>query len=620
MSSRLKTLTQVPWTGGLVTALDESLIGPNALTQADDMYYTTQGTRRQRKGINENWDDGWTLASVSRSSTGTTRTVVTTGKVWAVGDLITVSGAGDSSYNVSSATAVTAVATTSTTNDTISYTASGSLSEGSTADTGMTITLKTKIICLHDYWYGSTSAKTHYIMAFTGAGQLYQIDPDDGTKTLITENGTAYTIPSGGIPRACLTTYENRLIVTCDGTGNVMKAYMPSALSGSGTLDDVSNTSGYAATPVASITRVFQGRIWANDKANPDRLHYCSVGNYAVWQGAQDSGAIDIGVGDGDQEGLTAIFPPFKGDLFVAKRHRIYRLFGDSAELLGVQRITDALGCVGHNACAAIDQDDIFFISDRGMHSIVATQSYGAFESRFVSADIQPTVRSAWRASLRTYIQMAYLSQDAVVAVTVGETADSEPSQLYLYNLQHKGWFRWKDKVCNSIVSSKDSDQERWYLGQSNGRVAQTFVSTNTDTDEDGVDSSVTMSLATGLIFPLNDPSVKTGYKKLSLMYNYTGEHTVTAQFIVDNFSPQSRAFTKTTSGDLLGTTFILGSSVWGGTRVSQSYALPVDGFGRGFKLKVSQTGENAELDLLGYQVRFEPLDYQQEDRGGNSA
>lgn len=619
MPSKLRTLTQVPWTGGLVTSLDESLIGPNALTQADDMYYTTQGTRRQREGIDADWDS-LDVVSVSRSSSGTTRTVVTTGYQWTVGDQFTISGAGSSSYNVSSTTAVTSVSTTTTPDDTFSYTASGSLTESGTADTGMTITLATKVIALHDYWYGSTSAKTHYIMAFTASGQLFQIDPDSGTRTRIAENGTAYTIPTGGIPRACLTTFENRLIVTCDGTGNVMKAYMPAALGGSGTLDDVSNTSGYASTPRASITRVHMGRLWANDKDNPDRAHYSQVGAYNVWQGAGDSGAVDVGVGDGDPEGIVAIFPPFKGDLFVSKRNRIYRLFGVSPELIGIQKVTDALGCVGHNAVAAIDQDDIYFISDRGLHSIVATQNYGAFESRFVSADIQPTVRNIWRASLRNYIQVSYLSQDAVVAVTVGETADTSPNQVYLYNIQHKAWFRWKNKSCTAIVSVRNSDQERWYLGQSNNRVAQSFVGSNTDTNSAGVESSVTMSLVSGLIFPLGDPSVKSAYKKLSLIYNYTGDHTVTAQFTVDNFSPQSRAFVQTTSGDLLDSTFILGSSIWGGSRVSQAYALPVDGFGRGFKLRVDQTGENAELDLLGFQLRFEPLAYQQEDRSGDNA
>lgn len=617
MATRLQTLQQIPWTGGLVTAMDESLIGPDNLTQADNLYYTTQGTRRQREGIDEDWDD-LAIASVSRSSSGTTRTLVTSGYQWTVGDQFTISGAGNTAYDVSATTTVLTIATTTDTNDTITYTGTGSLSESSTADTGMTITLKTRVIATHDYWYGTTNTKTHYIMEFTSVGQLYQVDPDTGERTLIVENGTAYTIPAGGITRACLTTFQNRLIVTCDGASNVMKAYMPTALSGTGTLDNVTNTTNYAATPQASFTRVYLDRLWCNDKQNPERLHYSEVGVYNVWQGARTSGGFDIGVGDGDPEGLSAIFPPFKGDLFVAKRTRLYRLVGYTPELIQIQQITDSLGCVGNAAVTAIDQDDVYFLSDRGVHSLVATQAYGSFSSFFVSADIQPTVIEDWSASRKKFTHMSYLADGNTVALGVAETGDDEQNNLYLYNVLLKKWFRWPNKDCSSITVVRNSDKSRWYMGQSNGRLARTFVGTNTDTTAAGVTSSVVMNLSTGLIFPISNPSVNVAYKKISLMLKSTGSFTLTTTFKIDNFAPQGSVFSGVTSGDLLGTTFILGSSVWGSTRVSQAYTRIIDGHGRGFKLSISQSGESAEMDLLGYQIFHEPLDYVQEDRGGD--
>lgn len=618
MLSRLQTLQQIPWTGGLVTAMDEALIGPDNLTRADNMYYTTQGTRRQREGIDENWDD-LTITSVSRASSGTTRTLVTVGYTWTVGDQFTLSGAGNSLYNAPSTSTVTAIATTIFPGDTMSYTSVGSLSESATADITIDIILKTRIIAIHDYWYGTTSAKTHFIMMFSSTGQLYQVDPDSGGRTLITDSGTAYTIPAGGITRASLCTFENRLMVCCEGSANLMKHYMPSAVGGSGTLLDVGNTASYAATPKASFARVYLGRLYCNDKANPDRLHYSEVGVYNVWQGAGTSGAFDIGSGDGDPEGLTAIFPPFKGDLFVAKRTRLYRLVGYTPELIQIQKITDSLGCVGHQAAAAIDQDDIYFISDRGLHSLVATQAYGSFNSYFVSVDIQPTVASVWSVGRRPYIQISYLSSDNTLAVGVAEVSDSEQNQLYLYNVLRKKWFRWPSKNCSSVSSIRSADKERWFLGQSNGRIAKTLIGSNIDISYAGSESSVTMTLVSGLIFPVSNPSVEVAYKKISLMMKYQGSFSLTNSFKIDNFSSQSSSFSDTLAGDLLGSTFILGSSVWGSARVSQVYTRVIDGRGRGFKFTVVQSGESAELDLLGYQVFYEPLSYVQEDRKGDS-
>lgn len=784
MATRLRNLKQIPWTGGLVTAQDESLIGPDALTQADNMFYSTQGTRRQREGINANWDnlDINSVSTITNSGPSTVRTLVTgsssssitataasdlinwtahglsagtevifqttntlpaplstarsyyvvspatnsfsvsltsggaavditdtgTGTHycyvpthrWAVGDTINVSGATDTDMDTSSAATITTVDSAYKSTVTISsaspgvvtwtghglidddpvvltnsggalptaftagrtyfvnyidadtfslatepdgtsintastgtgthycrkaleeiVTYAGTSASVSTAyDAGMTLTLGTRIIAQCDYWYGSTSAKTHYLMMFTSAGQLWQLNVADGTRTLIRDGGTVYTVPSGGIPRASMCVFENRLIVCAEGTSNITKHYMPLALGGAGVLSDITNTTNYADTPVASICRTHLGRLWLNDQNNPDRLHYSETGSYNVWQGAGDSGAIDIGVGDGDPEGITALMPPFKGQLFIAKRTKLYRLEGQYPETLAPIRISSDLGCVAHQACCAIDQDDLVFMSDRGIHSMSATQQFGSFSSSYLSADIQPTVNSEWSASRRKYIQIVYLQQYNTVVVGVAESSDTEQNNLYMFNIIKKAWFRWPSVKCASIAVVRDTDQQRLFLGQDTGRVAKTFVGTNTDTSSAGVDSSVTMTLTSGLIFPEQDPSVDIAYKKLSVFLKAVGTYTLTLNFKIDDFSSQALSLTSVTSSSTLGTSFTLGTSLLGQTRVSAAYTQQIDGLGRGFKVSVEQSGATSDLDLMGYQCFYEPSMYTQETRNGDSA
>ncbi len=784
MSTRLRNLKQIPWTGGLVTAQDESLIGPDALTQADNMFYSTQGTRRQREGINSDWDslDINSVATISNSGPSTVRTLVTgssssaitavaatnlinwtshglaagtevlfrttttlpsplvatrsyyvitpladtfavaltvggsavdiadtgtgthycyvPGHRFAVGDTVNVSGATDTDMNTTTAAIVTAVDSaykstvtiTSATPAVVSWTAHGLVDDdpvifsntggalpvaitagrtyfvntidadtfsiaqepdgtsvntasigtgthscrkaleeiityaGSSAsvstayDAGMTVTLGTKVIAELDYWYGSTSAKTHYLMMFTNSGQLWQLDVDDGDRVLIRDGGTPYTIPTGGIPRASMCVFENRLIVCAEGTSNLTKHYMPSALGGAGILSNITNTSGYATTPVASFCQAHLGRLWLNDQANPDRAHYSESSTYNVWQGAGDSGALDIGVGDGDPEGLTGFAPPFKGVLFVGKRAKIYRISGQYPETFFPELISSDLGFVGHNAIAAVDQDDLVFASDRGLHSMNAVQQYGSFASSYLSSEIQPTVNADWQASRRKYMHIKYLQQYNTVVVGVAEQADSDQNQLYMFNIGKKAWFRWPEVSCTSICVVRDADQQRLFLGQNNGRVARTFTGDNTDVSSAGVNSAVTMLIVSGLIFPEQDPSMDIAYKKLSVFLKASGTYTLTLTFKVDDYSDQALALTSVSSSSTLGETFVLGTSLLGQTRVSASYTQQVDGLGRGFKIRISQTGAASDLDLLGYQVFYEPSSYSQETRNGDSA
>src|SRR5690606_23928111 len=98
---------------------------------------------------------------------------------------------------------------------------------------------------------------------------------------------------------------------------------------------------------------------------------------------------------------------------------------------------------------------------------------------------------------------------------------------------------------------------------------------------EDGSNKAIIFRIKTGLIYPDKSPYLVKGFKRLSLVYSPQGIHTITCTFKIDNYESQGLVFSQTGSVDLLGSTFVLGTSLLGYSSVSLPYTQPIDGYGR---------------------------------------
>ena len=459
------------------------------------------------------------------------------------------------------------------------------------------------VIGLKDFWYGAAAGKTQKAVAVHDSKAVYTHTVSSGARSADLFAGTAW---GSTITQCSMETLNNLMIIAVDGASNVMKKY-----SGSGNIADLGGT-----PPVASICREHLGRLWTNDKTNVDRLHYSTTANPEEWTGAGDSGAIDIGVGDGDPEGITAIFPTFKGDLFVAKKTKLYRLSGYSPEEWQVELVSNGVGCVSHNAITTADQDDIYFLSEKGVHSLKATQAYGDFEGAFVSLDIQKTFNDKFTKSRLKFADMEYLSaiNSIALAITDESIASSQNRAIWLYNIPQKSWYRWPDISCASIAVLTDSDfRKRLFLGTNTGRVSKAFNAVNYDISAAGVNTAIVYTIKTGIMFPDNSPNTVKGIKRFGLIYRPEGSHTIVATVKVDNYSNQNLVYTQSSSAALLGTTFILGTSVLGLTYSMLPYSLTIDGYGRGVQVTISSSTVDSLVDLQGLMIEWEPAGSPQE-------
>lgn len=604
MPKRTSIYQLFPWQGGLNTSLDEALLPPGQLTIADHCIFEFQSAKKKRPGIDYDWDDS-VFTVTHRSSSGTSRTLTGTFTHTGIvsGDKITIENASNTSYNVAFGAVTVSNATT------ITYTAVGSLTEGSTVETAAT--WGQRVLCGKDYWIEASGAKSQAIVTILDNGAVYYTVA--GTRTRITDAGTAWTVISG-LENASMEVFNNKLFIAVTGSGNKLKYWDGTTLGNS--LQDTPNA------PLCSVIRAHQGRLITNDKTTLDRWNFSQTGDHTIWNGTGDSGGGYLGIGDGDPSGVVGIAPTFKGDLFIGKRTKLYRITGVLPDFK-VDKVSDGIGFVSHNAIAPIDQDDVVFASTRGIHSLAATDAYGSFSSSYVSNDIQRSFVQNWEEGRKTRIQSAYLPEINSVAFSVTDNSidtDGDNNAVWLFNYPLKAWYRWPNVSCESLFLVQDTDKQRLYFGGINGRLAQSLTGQNSDTDENGVDQAILFRVATGLIFPDNSPATVKSFVRLGVMYKPQGSSTITAKIKVDNFSIQTLAFTEASSTDLMGTTFILGQSSLGSGVVLAPYALPIDGIGRGCKITIEQSGLNEIADIQGVYIEYVVYGDQQETRLSDSS
>lgn len=737
MPRRSQTLQRIPWVGGINTSTDAGIIPDTDLQTADNVIFSATGARLKREGF-DYWDVLSDVPTVTyRASSGTTRTLTFSSKVnetlidrLVAGEGITVSttAAGNETtyYAITAGTIITAAAD----GYTITYTAVGSLSEGTTATTTLTVIRRNAIIKIIDYWRFTGSALAQSVVAITNQPKIFRYDsagrrkeveklgtaaatavlnlttditltsvsllssrvgttfrtevlaaaanptntilvsftgsasaivctitPNDGTNNgavavnLTTANlvqlintgavtgktvtitdasslralqtaagGDTTNVANGGeadsvsatfsggattrvttASRADAVVFNEDLIVAQEGLGNTPLMYNPD--------DNAAWVNLPGAPPDFSIMAVHLNRVWTNDKNNRDRINYCATGNAQKWNGLDDSGALDIRPGDGDPVGVIG-FKVFKGRLFVSKKNKIYQVVGDTPENFQILDVSQGVGTESHLANAAVDQDDVLYLSSKGAHSLATTANYGDFTSSYLSAKIQPTYNQFTKARL-PFTQAAYVPTINSVAFTVSEQDSNFMDTIWLYNTQVKEWYRWPEVDAQSLGVILLASTPTLFYGTSDGKMVSTQNGEYTDFGTTGI----RYRIKSGTIYPDASPHSIKAFKRLTLFFRPVGSYSFVCRVKIDNYSEQILVFSQEdVSADLLDVSFILGSSLLGASSQFSPNSLPIDGYGRGCTVEVEQTGTDEQIAIYGYAIEYEMADMSQEN------
>ena len=640
MPIRTQLFSQFPWSGGVNLAVDPGLIEPGELTQADNIVMDTRGSRKKRPGFNFDFDSGFaqitkitTVADVDDNLDGLTFIIQdASGSVafWMDVDnsgttIPAAASAADRAVEITTittnmtATQVADAVSTAVNND-ASFTANSEnnqvyiwltsplafpVSAASTSTFTVTsyFTEDSAILNIRDFWYfdNSDNTKKQLIVTVDDEKTLAVTTPA-GVKTFIPDGGTLWPNP---ITEVSFTAFNNKLIIAVDGATNKIKRYDPET-------EELSDLEG---SPVdASIVREHLGRLWYNNKTDPDRIYYTTTFDHTEHNGNGDSGAMDIAFNDGDPKGITAIFPTFKGELFVSKRTKMYRITGYFPETFQIIPVSAGIGCISHNSVVAIDQDDVFFASERGIHSLAATNQFGDFNSTFVSANIQPLFRTNFVD--RDKITAAYIPSLNSYAFTVtDDTRSSTIKSTWLYNIILKVWYRWYTSQTlnlslNCIASVLVDDTLIPYFGANNGRIAKNRTDNLSDISPAGALTAIELVVKTGFIFTDGNPYIVKAFKRLGIVYSPSPNSGLEFDFQVDNFIIQNFFIVGNSAGSTLGIgspdPFVLGESILAGNFTLAPNTVSVEGYGRGFQLTIRQSAINQDVEVQGFQIEWE--------------
>lgn len=468
----------------------------------------------------------------------------------------------------------------------------------------------TGILALHDFWFENLGQKDHKLVSVNTDGNIRAYTLAGSTSIL---DSGSYSLGSTSI--ADISTFTNRaVIVTEPVAGSTSMMFWDGVKSTVERVVDSSLfTSGDNSPPNCSLLRPHLNRLWTNDLNIKDRINYSETENLFKWQGSGDSGALDIRPGDGDPRGVTAIFPPYKGNILtVAKLTKLYRVDGTTPSTFTVTDLSSGIGCVSHNAVVATE-DDIYWVSLRGIHSLRATDKFGDVESAFISAPIQKDFNSRIERSMLDKAQANYLPELNSICFSLADKGSSTNNILYWYHIPTRRWFTWSNVDAQSIAKSNDGARERLYFGRSDGRVAKTQTYVYIDLDTSGVEAGYTTIQTTGRIAPDATLYTDKAFKQFGLLYDETDTHQIEVTVKVDRFDNQSITYTESSDKTKLGLSFILGTDIVGELPDTAPRNNVVDGVGRAFQLTVTQQVNREWVEIQGFFVEWEPGSARQE-------
>jgi hypothetical protein len=485
--------------------------------------------------------------------------------------------------------------------------------DGFTYHDNAAITNTPTIIGGFDYWANVSSVKSQKIVVWDNqaTSKCWFIAGAGGAWTELTKHAAA-TAPTT-LTRTVFEVFNDDLIIALTDSNAVGRAPLK-----------WNNQTGteYEALggnpPNVKYIRKHQGRLWAaGDPARPDRIYFTSPGNHEEWNGVGDSGAMDIDPGDGDSSGITAIFPSFRGELFVAKANALYKITGNDPISYEIIMVTAGLGCNSHNSAVAIDMDDIYFQSERGYHSLITTQKFGDFEGAFLSASVQrefnaldvlhkPFTQGCWIPSLNSVIWN--VSRDG-----------TRMDQMWLYDVRFKAWYKWLNVYPTALFRVEDATTKikRAYFGNNAGRLSKTQ---NDGVYHDYASTVITQETQTPFIYPDNDPATIKGFKKLGVWVKMPAGTTLTATVRLSGVNEtQDLEFVSTSSGTAkLGVDFILGVSTLNADGVLRMtpYTLPLDGYGSSIQVLFTNNNLDEYVGIYGFWIEWEAAGDSQETIG----
>lgn len=163
-----------------------------------------------------------------------------------------------------------------------------------------------------------------------------------------------------------------------------------------------------------------------------------------------------VPVGPANAEILRVV--TLRDSLIIISEAGVYRLAGETPQNFSVQPVDLTVFCKAKDSVAAL-ANQVFMLSNQG---IVAISDTGVqVVSREIEPEITPLIAYSNLAS-NTY-GVAYESERSYLLSTVSSTADTEPTQIFVFNAFTRAWTRWTFGFTSGVV---ENDADKFYFSK----------------------------------------------------------------------------------------------------------------------------------------------------------
>jgi hypothetical protein len=433
------------------------------------------------------------------------------------------------------------------------------------------------------------SSGTDYQVVGTSDGRVVKILTDGTTANLATGKST-----NAGV-RYRFATYNDLLHIT-----NGYDAPM--------TWDGTTFQNMAGSPPATGQVIVMHGnRAFMTARAVPSRLYWSALNNTVSWTGTTDAGFMDVEPNDNSI--LIDLVSSIQ-ELAILKGRRPYRLQG-IGPLTGytvADHLVPTVGSVGgiSSQGAVFALNDVFYVSELGLHQLTQTQQFGDLKEAFLSDRIEPYFRLDTDVSLSinqlNWSVLAYDSQANNLYVCVDSNNDGANDTTLCYDMVLKAWTVWPSTPFASLFTVRHPTtgaREVW-AGGYDGFVYSLTRSSGSTEPISGVASFIT---------DLGEPGVQKSLR-YGFFYFTTESGSVTAHitttFDFGATGGQVYDVNLSTNPPIWGGSFVWGTSVWGaGGEVSLIKRVDLSGLGEVVEISVSNLEPAESFTLLGFELFY---------------
>lgn len=418
------------------------------------------------------------------------------------------------------------------------------------------------------YWFNnSNNIKVEELVVLTERSTIYY-GPSYGSLQALTISAVSPVFSQGVVSTDVM---NEKLFIGYSKTAAPLYYGGAGGVVGAGS----NNTSVVGTFPNGYLVRQHVNRLFiAGDAAHPDRLYYSGV--ELPFAHSSAGGFIDILPGDGDPQGITSIFPPTNvNELYISKRSAIYKIdtSDSNPNNWSVITVSKGVGCVQHNSVAAVDQGDIIFASDRGIHSLQQVLSQtGVLVGKFLSQPIQDQYNSSTNRRLISGIWAPDLNS---YLFSIQREGTSIIDTVYGYNVSLGNWYRWTEVPANFLfkrLNTSTEEYEYYSCGDSTSNSNRGYINKlqqSSKWDFSSATGNIVTIIDTPLLYPGGNFPSENNFLNIILLVRSSDESPIQVNCTIDELTSVSGVLTQrviggnllgSSSSFLLGTTFVLGA------------------------------------------------------------